>query len=64
MGGAPWALPMRVPYNVPTKAGAVTGPPATMPDDVVMLAWFGPLAVNVPDEAVMPLGNVRPAPLP
>ena len=46
------APPLTLPYSVPMKAGAVIGPPATMPDDVVMLAWFGPLAVNVPDETV------------
>ena len=49
------APPLTLPMSIPLKNGAVTPPLLTMmPDDVTMLAWLGPLAVNVPDAAVTP----------
>jgi hypothetical protein len=48
----PVTVPLTFPFNVPLKYGAVTPPALTiMLDDVARLAWLGPLAVNVPDEA-------------
>jgi hypothetical protein len=56
-------LPLTFPYNVPTNAGATIWPAATtMPLDVARLAWLLPLAVNVPDAAVMPLVHVPELP--